>query len=65
MLAPARGAGLGWAVASALVDAEWALRVRWVPFTRDAHGLYEGLGFEKSDETCLIRPARRRVAAAV
>ena len=53
VLAPDRGAGLGPALVAAVTDDP---RVRWVLFTRDAHGLYERFGFAAPDETCVVRP---------
>ncbi len=51
-----RGRGLGLAVSRFAVDGDPVLReLNWVLHTRDAHGLYERLGFEKPGERTMVR----------
>ncbi|MGX7826989.1 GNAT family N-acetyltransferase [Actinokineospora sp. 24-640] len=58
VLASARGQGLGKALVHRMVEDGPGARFRWMLHTADAHGLYEGFGFGKPDETYLERPAQ-------
>ena len=55
---PARqGNGLGTAIVRRMIDEGPGADLRWILFTRDAHGLYEKFGFGEP-EGALVRPAR-------
>ncbi|WP_169582780.1 MULTISPECIES: GNAT family N-acetyltransferase [Microbacterium] len=54
-----RGHGLGKRLMKLMIDDGPGADMRWVLFTADAHGLYEGFGFAKPDETAMVRPARQ------
>lgn len=58
VLASARGQGLGKALVHRMVEDGPGARFRWMLHTADAHGLYEGFGFGKPDETYLERRAQ-------
>jgi hypothetical protein len=55
VLDSARGAGLGKALVTAVVERD--PRIRWVLFTADAHGLYRQYGFAEPDATTMVRPS--------
>jgi GNAT superfamily N-acetyltransferase len=52
-----RGHGLGKALVRRMVDEGPGSGFRWVLFTGDAHGLYEGFGFTEPDGTAMVRRA--------
>ncbi len=52
-----QGHGLGTAIVRRMIDEGPGADLRWVLFTRDAHGLYEKFGFGEP-EGALVRPAR-------
>ena len=52
-----RGGGLGRELVRELVEGNGAARFRWVLHTRDAHGLYAGLGFAPPGPDAMERPA--------
>ncbi|MGH2591256.1 MAG: GNAT family N-acetyltransferase, partial [Actinomycetota bacterium] len=51
-----RGRGLGVELVRAAVDESPFAHVRWMLHTKDAHGLYTKLGFERPDDRYLERP---------
>jgi GNAT superfamily N-acetyltransferase len=51
-----RGRGLGVELVRELVERGPYARVRWLLHTKDAHGLYEQLGFGPPDERLMERP---------
>jgi GNAT superfamily N-acetyltransferase len=51
-----RGRGLGRWLVETIIGHPQIGPVRWVLHTKDAHGLYEQLGFEAADETVMQRP---------
>ncbi len=53
-----RGKGLGKALVSHIVSLPEYAGLRGFLFTRDAHGLYEHYGFERSEGRTMVRPAR-------
>ena len=53
-----RGNGLGKALVSHIVSLPEYAGLRGFLFTRDAHGLYEHYGFERSEGRTMVRPAR-------
>ena len=55
---PCRGQGLGKALVSHIVSLPEYAGLRGFLFTRDAHGLYEHYGFERSVGRTMVRPAR-------
>lgn len=55
---PCRGQGLGKALVSHIVSLPEYAGLRGFLFTRDAHGLYEHYGFERSEGRTMVRPAR-------
>jgi GNAT superfamily N-acetyltransferase len=54
-----RGNALGKRVVEHMIDDGPGRDFRWVLFTADAHGLYEGFGFTAPDATAMVRPSRR------
>jgi GNAT superfamily N-acetyltransferase len=58
-----RGGGLGRRLVSAMVDEGPGAAFRWTLFTRDAHGLYRGYGFEEPGPTAMVRPSRNAQAS--
>ena len=52
-----QGKGLGTAIVRRMIDEGPGADLRWMLFTRDAHGLYEKFGFGPP-ENALERPAR-------
>ena len=55
-----RGRGLGRALVKELVEGNGAGAFRWMLHTRDAHGLYAGLGFAAPGPDVMERPAPAR-----
>lgn len=53
-----RGHDLGKRLIRLMVDEGLGRNFRWVLFTRDAHGLYEQVGFAAPDANAMVRPAR-------
>jgi GNAT superfamily N-acetyltransferase len=56
VLAEHRGRGLGTELVRAAVDEGPQRQLRWLLHTRDAHGLYEKLGFRPPGDGVLERP---------
>jgi GNAT superfamily N-acetyltransferase len=56
VLAEERGRGLGTELVRAAVDEGAQRHLRWLLHTRDAHGLYEKLGFGPPSDRVLERP---------
>ena len=54
-----RGDGLGVELVRTMIEWGPGAQLRWMLHTRDAHGLYERLGFGAADETYLERPPAR------
>ncbi len=54
-----QGSGLGKRLLQLMIDDGPGADMRWVLFTKDAHGLYEGFGFAEPDETTMVRPSRQ------
>ncbi len=54
-----RGHGLGKRLLQLMIDDGPGADMRWVLFTNDAHGLYEGFGFAAPDATAMVRPSRQ------
>ncbi len=54
-----RGAGLGVALVTSMIEDGPGRDFRWMLHTADAHGLYTKLGFAAPDATMLERPSRR------
>ena len=52
-----QGKGLGTSIVRRMIDEGPGADLRWILFTRDAHGLYEKFGFGEPDGA-LMRPAR-------
>jgi GNAT superfamily N-acetyltransferase len=52
-----RGQGIARAMVTALVEHDPGRDFRWMLHTKDAHALYEQLGFTSPDETYMERPA--------
>ena len=52
-----QGKGLGTSIVRRMIDEGPGADLRWILFTRDAHGLYEKFGFGEP-EGALMRPAR-------
>ena len=50
-----QGRGVGEALVREIVDGSPFANVRWLLHTRDAHGLYEKLGFESPSERLMER----------
>ena len=55
-----RGRGLGAAVVREIVEGRGASSFRWMLHTKDAHGLYTGLGFTAPGPDMMERHAGRR-----
>jgi predicted nucleic acid-binding protein/GNAT superfamily N-acetyltransferase len=60
VLPEARGRGLGGEIVRELVERGPLASLRWLLHTEDAHGLYEGFGFEPPVRSVLERPANIR-----
>jgi GNAT superfamily N-acetyltransferase len=56
----ARGGGLGVELVRFMVDRGPGQLFRWALHTRDAHSLYERLGFARPDDSYLERPGTPR-----
>lgn len=56
----ARGLGLGVELVRFMIDDGPGAGFRWMLHTRDAHGVYERLGFVPADDRYLERAERRR-----
>jgi GNAT superfamily N-acetyltransferase len=56
VVAPHRGVGLGYALASTMIEDGRGAGFRWLLHTADAHGLYAKLGFSPPDDMLLERP---------
>jgi GNAT superfamily N-acetyltransferase len=52
-----QGRGLGVELVTEMVERGPLAHVRWLLHTKDAHGLYERLGFAPPDELLMERPA--------
>lgn len=52
-----RGRGLGLEIVREMVENGPYARVRWLLHTRDAHGLYEKVGFGPAGQSLMERPA--------
>ena len=50
-----RGAGLGRAIVRRMIDEGPGAAFRWMLHTRDAHGVYAGLGFGAPDDAYMER----------
>lgn len=51
-----RSQGLGKRLIATMIDEGPGAHLRWFLTTRDAHGLYEQLGFAKPDQRMMVRP---------
>jgi RimJ/RimL family protein N-acetyltransferase len=58
-----RGAGLGKAIVSMMIDQGPGAGYRWMLHTADAHGLYRQSGFAAPGSSYLERPSRRQADA--
>ena len=58
VLASHRGAGLGKAIVTMMIEDGPGAGWRWMLHTSDAHGLYRQFGFARPDDRYLERPAR-------
>lgn len=58
VVSEARGAGLGKALISAMIDESPGADFRWMLHTADAHSLYRRFGFREADATYLERPGK-------
>ena len=58
VLASHRGAGLGKAIVTMMIEDGPGAGWRWMLHTSDAHGLYRQFGFTPPDDRYLERPAR-------
>ena len=56
-----RGQGLGVELVRYMIDGGPGAGFRWMLHTRDAHGVYDRLGFAPPDDRFMERPERRRV----
>jgi GNAT superfamily N-acetyltransferase len=56
VLSEHRGRGLGKRIVEEMIERGPGAGFRWMLHTKDAHGLYERLGFTAPDETYLERP---------
>ena len=56
-----RGQGLGVELVRFMIDGGQGAGFRWMLHTRDAHGVYDRLGFVAPDDRFMERPERRRV----
>ena len=54
-----QGGSLGKRLMQRMIEDGPGRDFRWVLFTADAHGLYEGFGFAAPDATAMVRPSRR------
>jgi RimJ/RimL family protein N-acetyltransferase/GNAT superfamily N-acetyltransferase len=57
VLAGHRGAGLGQAIMTAMIEDGPGAGLRWMLHTSDAHGLYRQFGFASPDDRYMERPA--------
>ena len=53
-----QGQGIAQRMLDELIEKGPGRDIRWVLFTRDAHGLYEKFGFLPPDEMAMVRPPR-------